>query len=78
MEIPQRPEEWYALEDDQLFDIALSGRSGVAEHEISRRLIVALTQFKDSADRASQRLIWLTAAILALTVVIVVDIFMGE
>jgi hypothetical protein len=82
MDIPQSPEAWYALEDDQLFSIALSGHSGVAEHEISRRFIVALRQFQESADTASATLVrlqWfligLTAAILVLTGVIVWDIF---
>jgi hypothetical protein len=74
---PQSPEEWQALEDDQLFSVALSGHSGVAEHEISRRLIVALRQFKESADKASRKLFWLTLAILVLTGVIVWDIFQG-
>lgn len=81
MNIPQSREEWHALEDDQLFSIALTGQSGAAEHEISRRLIVALTQFKKSADKSSGtlvRLSWilivLTATILVLTAVIVWDI----
>lgn len=77
MNVPQSREGWQALSEDELFTVALSGQSGSAEHEISRRLIVALREFKESADRSSRSLVLLTrvlvlltAAILALTIVL--------
>lgn len=80
MNVPQSREGWQALSEDELFTVALSGQSGATQHEISRRLIVALREFKESADRSSRSLVLLTrvlvlltGAILALTVVLAID-----
>ena len=42
------------------------------EHEMRARLIAALTGFRESSEKASKRLEFLTWVLVALTVVIVV------
>jgi hypothetical protein len=69
-----------AMSDDELITMHLSGEPGFLRHEsereMERRQLVAsrelrgsIDAFKASADRSSRWMIWLTAAIMVLTVV---------
>jgi hypothetical protein len=69
-----------ALSDDDLTKHVANGPEYIAvPMEMNRRLLLALKGFKESSDTASRRLFWatvvlvvLTAAVVALTIVLIV------
>jgi hypothetical protein len=76
---PARPGELSALSDD---DLATAYRKmayankhpydSIAEHEMRYRLVLALRDFKQAADRSSRTLNVLTVVLVVLTAVLVV------
>lgn len=61
------------MTDGQLIEAAAEWtQHGPYEMELQRRLVVALTEFKSSADRSSKWLLVCTVALVVLTVVITV------
>lgn len=76
---PSRASQLAALTDDELWrlyrKIAFANQhphSVMIEHEMRARLIAALTGFRESSEKASKRLEFLTWVLVVLTVVIVV------
>lgn len=65
-------EEWAAKSLDEVaqeaFIYGATGGASLAQAEMTRRLIVALGESKEAADRAARRLWWATVVIAFLTV----------
>jgi hypothetical protein len=66
-------DEWARLSDQELAKIAQDGLQGQgAPVEAMRRLRVALESARESSDKYSRRMFWLTVIITVLTAVLMV------
>ncbi len=73
-------DDWAALTDEELMDLVAPSTQGhgnvylshaTAGHvEMTRRLVVALRDFKASSDQTARRLVWLTIVLVVMTGVI--------
>ena len=72
---PEDPRGWQSLSDDELAEIAhahVRDRIQAVEVEANRRLVVALKEHKESADRAARRVELLTLVLVIATLALIV------
>ena len=75
MHVPETPEGWQRLSDDELAAIAhanVADRIHAVEVESNRRLVVALKDHKESADRAARRIEVLTVVLVVATLALLI------
>jgi hypothetical protein len=76
MKRPETAEDWEAMTDSQVVTIGQDYGAHVsvaAQAEMVRRLIVALDRLRNASEKASRRLELLTAVLIVLTVVLVIE-----
>ncbi len=73
--IPTTAQDWQELSDDELAAVAhenVGDRIHAVEVEANRRLVVALREHKESADRAARRIDLLTLVLVLATLALLV------